>query len=87
MVEIGEDGVVHLSKSLEKNIYRRQDAPKSYDMNSSIYVWSRESLFTEEKIINANTRAYIMPEERSIDIDSELDLLLVELLMKQNNRN
>jgi len=82
MIEIGEDGAVNLSKSLEKNIYRRQDAPKSYDMNASIYVWNRESLFTEEKIINANTRAYIMPEDRSIDIDSELDFQLVEFLMK-----
>ena len=82
MVEIAEDGAVYLSKSLAKSIYRRQDAPKSYDMNASIYVWNRQSLFTEETIINANTRAYVMPEERSIDIDSELDFQFVEFLMK-----
>lgn len=82
MVEIAEDDAVHLSKSLAKSIYRRQDAPKSYDMNASIYVWNRQSLFTEETIINANTRAYVMPEERSIDIDSELDFQFVEFLMK-----
>jgi len=87
MVEIGEVGSVHLSKLLAKNIYRRQDAPKSYDMNASIYVWNRESLFQDEAVINTNTRAYIMPEERSIDIDSELDFLFVEFLMKRNTRN
>ena len=36
MVEIGEDGAVRLSKSPGENIYRRQDAPKCYDMNASI---------------------------------------------------
>lgn len=85
MVEIGEDGAVHLSKSPGKNIYRRQDAPKSYDMNASIYVWDRESLFGRETLFNADTRAYVMPEERSIDIDSELDFLFVEFLMKNRS--
>ncbi len=87
MVEIGGDGAVRLSKSIEKKIYCRQDVPKSYDMNASIYVWNRVSLFKDEAVINSNTRAYVMPEERSIDIDSELDLLLVEFLMKRSNRN
>lgn len=85
MVEIGEDGAVRLSKSPGENIYRRQDAPKCYDMNASIYVWNRESLFGRETIFNADTRAYVMPEERSIDIDSELDFLFVEFLMKNRS--
>lgn len=82
MVEIGEDGAVRLLKSPSKNIYRRQDAPKCYDMNASIYVWNRETLFGRETLFNADTRAYVMPEERSIDIDSELDFLFVEFLMR-----
>ena len=82
MVEIGEDGAVRLSKSGDESIFRRQDSPKCYDMNASIYVWSRESLFGNGTLINSDTRAYVMPEERSIDIDSELDFLFVEFLMK-----
>ena len=85
MVEIGEDGAVRLSKSLGENIYRRQDAPKCYDMNASIYVWDRESLFGRETLINADTKVYVMPEERSIDIDSELDFLFVEFLMRNRS--
>jgi CMP-N,N'-diacetyllegionaminic acid synthase len=84
MVEIGADGKVRLSKPIETNIYRRQDAPKSYDMNASIYVWSRAAFFGNENLLNADTQVYIMPEERSIDIDSEFDFMFVEFLM--NNR-
>jgi N-acylneuraminate cytidylyltransferase/CMP-N,N'-diacetyllegionaminic acid synthase len=85
IVEIGEDGTVRLSKSPGGDVYRRQDAPKCYDMNASIYVWNRESLFGWETIFNEDTRAYVMPEERSIDIDSELDFLFVEFLMKSRS--
>ena len=81
MVEIGNDGVVCLAKPPSENIYRRQDAPKCYDMNASIYVWNRDSLFGRETIFNSDTRAIVMPEERSIDIDSELDFMFVEVLM------
>jgi CMP-N,N'-diacetyllegionaminic acid synthase len=84
MVEIGEDGIVRLSKSPRKNINRRQDAPKCYDMNASIYAWNRESLFGKETLFNEDTQVYIMPEERSIDIDSELDFLFVEFLMMRS---
>jgi N-acylneuraminate cytidylyltransferase/CMP-N,N'-diacetyllegionaminic acid synthase len=82
LVEVGEDGVVRLSKPLEKAIVRRQDAPKCYDMNASIYVWRHDALFVERAIFQPDTLLYVMPEERSIDIDSELDFKFVEFLMR-----
>ncbi len=86
LVELGEDGVVRLSKPLENPIVRRQDSPKCFDMNASIYVWQRAALFDYPTVFNADTRLFIMPEERSTDIDNELDFEFVELLMKQRNR-
>lgn len=83
LVELGEDGVVRLSKPLEKPIVRRQDSPKCFDMNASIYVWQRAALFDYPTVFNSDTRLFIMPEERSTDIDNELDFLIVELLMKK----
>lgn len=82
LVEVGEDGVVRLSKPLAKAIVRRQDAPKCYDMNASIYVWRHDALFVERAIFQSDTLLYVMPEERSIDIDSELDFKFVEFLMR-----
>jgi N-acylneuraminate cytidylyltransferase/CMP-N,N'-diacetyllegionaminic acid synthase len=81
IVEEDGNGIVSLSKPLEIPVVRRQDAPKCYDMNASIYVWRRACLFSDVPIINSTTKLYVMPEERSIDIDSEVDFQLVELLM------
>ncbi len=81
LVELGQNGTVSLSKSLDKQIIRRQDAPKCFDMNASIYVWKREILEKSDSLFHEDTLLYEMPEERSIDIDSELDFKFVEYLM------
>lgn len=84
LVELNQDGYATLSKSLPKSIYRRQDAPKCFDMNASIYAWHRDILMNEHinSVFHPTTLLYEMPEERSIDIDSELDWKIVELIMK-----
>jgi CMP-N,N'-diacetyllegionaminic acid synthase len=84
LVELDHEGKARLSKVLENTIIRRQDSPKCYDMNASIYVWNRESLFESEKLFKENTRLYEMPIERSIDIDTELDFEIVEFIMKKH---
>ncbi len=83
MVEKKETGFAILVKSIPQSILRRQDAPRCYDMNASIYIWPRLTLFESETAITDATVVYTMPEERSIDIDSALDLMLVRLLARQ----
>lgn len=84
LVELDDQGFVRLSKSLAIPVNRRQDAPKCYDMNASIYVWKRDALMNKATIFNEDTLLYVMPEERSIDIDSELDFAFVEFLAKRD---
>ncbi len=86
LVELGDNGVVRLSKPLKKPINRRQDSPKCFDMNASIYVWKYSVLFESSTLFNAGTRLFEMPEERSVDIDNELDFDIVEFLMKKRSR-
>lgn len=81
MVELDEKGVARLSKKLNTPVIRRQDGPICYDMNASVYVWRRDTLFSCPTIFNSDTLLYDMPEERSIDIDSELDFRFVEFIM------
>ncbi|WP_415238423.1 cytidylyltransferase domain-containing protein [Seleniivibrio woodruffii] len=83
LIEVDEQGRVGLSKRLDKSVVRRQDAPKTYDMNASIYVWTRDCILNSGSVFNGNTGLYVMPEERSIDIDSELDFEFVEFLMRK----
>jgi CMP-N,N'-diacetyllegionaminic acid synthase len=85
LVEQDKNGKVYLSKKLDGAVVRRQDAPKSYDMNASIYVWKRDIILNKDSLFLEKTGLYVMPEERSIDIDNELDFKFVEFLMKERN--
>ena len=92
MVEIVNKKVKKV-KIIKKMVFRRQDAPKTYDMNASIYIWNRKTLMNSGSDIIALSRnikekvvLYEMPYSRSIDIDSELDFKLVEFLLKKEKK-
>lgn len=71
---------VKLVKKVKKIIHNRQKAPKTYDMNASIYIWKKKYLFKTYNLFSKKTSIYIMPPERSIDIDSSFDFKLVKYL-------
>jgi CMP-N-acetylneuraminic acid synthetase len=80
MVERDQNGWARLVKPMDPPIVRRQDAPQVYSMNASIYVWRPEQL--ERGLFKGNTHLHVMPRERSIDIDSDLDFMIVEKIME-----
>lgn len=53
---------------------RRQELSPTYALNGAIYVARREFLLEHESFEAGRTLAYVMPPERSIDIDSAWDL-------------
>ncbi len=81
MVKLKNNVVSKIFKS-NININSRQNAPRSYDMNASIYIWKRKSLLNDKRIVNDKTLAYKMPLTRSIDIDTKEDWKIVECLWK-----
>lgn len=82
LVELQPDGTVRVSKTPSDAVLRRQDAPRSFDMNGSIYVWKRDSLIENPVVFYPSTILYEMPPERSQDIDSEYDFRVVRWLME-----
>ena len=67
------------------NNTRRQDT--YHYVNGAIYT-VRIDTFPEDNFIYDNTcYVYIMPEERSVDIDTALDFMLVETVIKYNKQN
>jgi len=84
MVEETHGGKVILSK--KGDFVRRQDAPKVYDMNASIYIYNREYLLDEANVspISDNSIIYLMNDLAKTDIDSELDFKFIEFLVKEN---
>ena len=81
LVETDVNGIVSLSKPPANVVARRQDSPQCFDMNASIYVWRRQALFANENLFTSNTRLFVMPRERSLDIDSQADFEMVEWMM------
>lgn len=73
-----------ISKKLNKTINSRQQAPRVYEMNASIYIWKRQKLINSNSILNKKTSFYEMPYERSIDIDDFFDFKIVRSLI--NNK-
>ncbi|MFD1585898.1 cytidylyltransferase domain-containing protein [Halorientalis brevis] len=83
MVELDEDGYASLSKEIGPDIVRRQDVPTVYEMNAAVYVYERDFLMETDTIQGEYTRVSVMPPERSVDIDTELDLKFVEFMFER----
>src|SRR5258708_10779704 len=81
LVEEGADGSVGLSKPSAVAPVRRQDAPRTYDMNASIYVWDAGRFRADPRVFYPDTRLFEMPGERSHDIDSALDFESAAVLL------
>ena len=62
---------------------RRQDLkPDAYIRNGSIYAIKRDVLMVNKiRFGSKNSRPYYMSEEKSINIDNKIDLLVAENLM------
>jgi N-acylneuraminate cytidylyltransferase len=66
---------------------RRQDLPDVFTPNGAVYVAETEFLKRNNSFYSDSTTAYIMPKELSLDIDTELDLIVFEALMEQHELN
>ena len=51
----------------------RQQLPPTYALNGSLYLASRSFLEREKSFLSQNTLGFVMPPERSVDIDTMLD--------------
>jgi len=69
----------------EKNEARRQDLlPKAYIRSGSIYCMSRKYLMDDNRRYGGeNSRPYILPPERTVNIDTLADLELARYLLNQ----
>lgn len=80
MVERKSDGSIDRVCPPAVEVLGRQSAPTVYAMNASIYAWHRRSLGPSLWTVG-QIRLHVMPRERSIDIDHQVDFDVVELLM------
>lgn len=60
---------------------RSQDLPNYYRLNGAIYLARTDKFMSERGFFMPNSRAHIMPAERSVDIDTYIDFKLCELVL------
>lgn len=60
----------------------RQMLPTFYRYNGAIYLVTAKELQNKEHMLEKGCYAYIMPQSRSIDIDTALDFMIAETIMK-----
>ena len=65
------------------NSLRRQDLPPTYSLNGAIYMNRYESLLEERTFLPKDTLPYLMPPERSLDLDTPWDWHLAELILRE----
>ncbi len=62
---------------------RRQDAPPVYVLNGAVYVARVDWLRRTRSFLTEETAGYVMPRERSVDVDEPADLHVVEALLAE----
>lgn len=59
---------------------RRQDTESTYRLNGAVYALRAEVVRRGDPLVGPGTVAVVVPPERSVDIDGELDLEIARLL-------
>lgn len=84
--DIGED--LNMSKHFEKinslNKLRRQDFKEEYTMNGAIYIADWDYFKGNKSFHSEKTYAYIMPEEKSVEIDTMNNLYYARFLIEKD---
>ena len=91
MVSIDENGYTTLVLPPSESISRRQDVSPVYDATTVAYVANPQFIMGEKSIFSGKIKSVIIPEERAVDIDTELDFQFAEYLVtnriKTNEEN
>ena len=83
LVEPDQSGYLHVSKPLPGGVVARQQAPVVWEHAASTYVVDPAYLKRAKGLFQGRVMPYLMPPERCLDIDSELDFRMVEVLMRE----
>jgi N-acylneuraminate cytidylyltransferase len=69
-----------------KCLIRRQDAPTVFVLNGAVYVARSKWIRNHAHFISPETMGYVMPRDRSIDIDTPTDLQLLKLMVDSDRK-
>lgn len=84
IVQNGESNNIVLLKTFKENtITRRQDVPKTFDITTLAYASTTKFILNSSSIWDGNVGGVLIPQERSIDIDTKIDFEIAKFLYKK----
>lgn len=66
----------------EEVVVRRQESEKTYALNGALYLISLNELINYKSFFTKNTKGYVMPKDRSFDIDDLVDFQICETFLE-----
>jgi CMP-N,N'-diacetyllegionaminic acid synthase len=83
MVQLDARGIASVCMPPPSPVANRQQAPPVYNLSPAIFAIRRSALFRHEHWSQCQMTLCVIPRERAVDIDTELDFQLVEFLLGQ----
>lgn len=82
MVKYVDESHVGLVNAPEGTVFRRQDAPKVYDITTVVYATTPSFILNNERIFDGTVTCIEIPKERAVDIDDIFDFMLAEKIVE-----
>lgn len=74
------NGMLQPTASWDQYSSRRQDLPATY-LDGPLYAIETNAFFARRRFLTERTRFFVIPRQRAIDIDTEMDFLFAEFLL------
>jgi CMP-N,N'-diacetyllegionaminic acid synthase len=83
MFTMDSRGIMEPLLKADSRALRRQELPAVYALNGAVYAAKCDWLLEYETFITRETVGFLMPQDRSLDIDTELDLRIAQCIVQQ----
>lgn len=83
MVSLDEHGSARILLPPSSGVARRQDAPAVYDISTVVYVTTPSFIREANGLFDGRVGTVVIPRERAVDIDDEMDFLVAEALSQR----
>jgi N-acylneuraminate cytidylyltransferase/CMP-N,N'-diacetyllegionaminic acid synthase len=84
-LKMDNKGIISNYFDFDDSGLNRQDLNPAYFPNGAVHVLKYSLVKEKHTYYSNNTFAYVMPQERSVDIDCEIDFKFAEFLMMNND--
>jgi CMP-N-acetylneuraminic acid synthetase len=84
MVAIDDNGYARLAVEPSERFHRRQDAPQLFDITTVAYAARPDFIMRATGIFDGKVKAVLVPSERAVDIDTELEFSFAEYLLSNS---